>query len=374
MTPSRYVRFQPRTRLPRPYTPREFRGAWWLPGPHSQTLAGHFLRRSEGVCYRRERLDTADGDFLDLDFAVVNNSSLWSSDAPVALLLHGLEGSSRSPYVRATCRTLAERGIRAVVMNYRSCSGEMNRLPRFYHGGETADLAWVLAHLAGRFAGVPIVGIGFSLGASILLNYLGAEGERAGFRAAVAVSVPFDLGEGERKLYRSPMGRVYMRLLLRSLAEKYALKRDVLGALCDEDAVLAARRFREFDTALTAPLHGFRDAEDYYLRASCAPALGCVRVPTLLIHAMNDPFVAEETIPAAAIHENPFVFGAVVEEGGHVGFIAGGTPLRPVFWGEEETARFLAVQLGIDEHAYPSTLGAAGTTPAGTTAAAEGGG
>jgi predicted alpha/beta-fold hydrolase len=331
------------------FTPRPFRPAWWLPGAHAQTIAGRYVRPPHGVRYRRERIQTPDGDFLDLDFATVDGASAAGDDAPLCVVVHGLEGSAQSSYVLETCRALAERGIRSVAMNFRSCSGEPNLTARFYHAGDTADLAYLLELLAARFPRATLLGAGFSLGANMLLKYLGERGESSLIRAAVAVSVPFNLGAGADKLWRSFMGRAYTRHFVGRLVGKYRLKREVRGELesppLDEERILAARSFREFDDALTARLHGFRDVDDYYDSSSSARFLHAVRVPTLLVQALDDPFVDEAALPTEAIDRNPALHRAFVPHGGHVGFIAG-PPHRPWFWAEREAARFLAAQTG----------------------------
>lgn len=326
---------------PKSFVPTPFRPAWWLPGPHAQTIGGRYLRPVRGVCYRRERVDTPDGDFLDLDFATVEGLPVPDAPGiPAVLVIHGLEGSAASAYVLETCRQLARRGIRSVATNFRSCSGEPNRLARLYHAGDTGDVEWVLRLLAARFPGAPLGAVGFSLGANQLLKYLGERGRETPLRAAVAVSVPYDLAAGADKLDATVMGRLYTAVFLRSLKAKYQAKRALLGGAYDDARVLAARTFREFDDAATAPLHGFRDAAHYYGSSSSGRFLSRVRVPTLLVHAEDDPFVPAGAMPYAAVRDNPCLAAAFTAEGGHVGFI-GGLPWAPTFWAEAEAARFL---------------------------------
>jgi predicted alpha/beta-fold hydrolase len=326
-----------------PFTPRPFVPARWLPGAHAQTVAGRYLRPATGVRYRRERVETPDGDFLDLDFATVPGAAAPApgDGAPVALVLHGLEGGSDSPYVLEISRALWGRGVRAVAMNFRSCSGEPNRLARFYHAGDTDDVAHVLGLLAGRFPGAPLAAIGFSLGANMLLKYLGERGAASRLRVAAAISIPFDLGAGADKLQSTVMGRLYTGVFVRPLKRKFRQKQHLMDGTCDAARVLAARSFREFDDAATARLHGFSGVDDYYGTSSCAQFLPRVRVPTLLVHAVDDPFVPEQAIPRDAIGANPRLTAAITPHGGHVGFIAG-TPWRPEFWAEAEAARFVA--------------------------------
>lgn len=327
------------------FTPRPFVPAGWLPGAHAQTVAGRYLRPKTGVRYRRERIDTPDGDFVDLDFAFVPGAAdPPAEDSPIALVVHGLEGSTNSGYVRETCRRLWDRGIRAVALNFRSCSGEPNRLARFYHAGDTGDVAHVLDLLAERNPGVPLAAVGFSLGANVLLKYLGERGDAARVRAAAGVSIPFDLSAGADHLWSTPMGRVYTGIFVRSLQARFRQKQHLIGDACDAGRVLSARSFREFDDAATARLHGFTGVDDYYGRSSCAQFLPRIRVPTLIVHAEDDPFVPADAIPREALRANPCLTAAITTHGGHVGFIAG-PPWRPAFWAEAEAARFLSVCL-----------------------------
>ena len=323
-----------------------FRAAGWLPGPHAQTVAGRFLRPSTGVRYRRERIDTPDGDFLDLDFAEVHGSSAPPppEGAPIVVVVHGLEGSAESAYVLETCRAAWDRGMRSVALNFRSCGGEPNRLPRFYHAGDTGDLAHVLDYLAERWPDAPLAAVGFSLGANVLLKYLGERGEESRIRAAAAVSIPFDLAAGAKLLEESWAGRMYIRIFLKSLKAKYRQKQALIGDACDTERVLSSRTFFDFDDAATARLHGFSGVDEYYGTSSSRNFIASIRVPTLLLHAEDDPFVPPSAIPRAAIAANPWLTAAITKDGGHVGFI-GGTPLRPTFWAETEAARFLSEQL-----------------------------
>ncbi len=325
------------------FSVRPFRPAPGLRNPHAQTIGGRYLRRAEGVPFRRERLETPDGDFLDLDFGEAPGVSWEDATTPTVVILHGLEGSARSGYVTQTMRELAACGVRAAAMNFRTCGGETNRLARFYHSGETGDLGFVLRQFSERWPEAPLGAAGFSLGGNVLLKYLGETGEGALPRAAVAVSVPFDLGAGAASMERG-MGRVYTARFLRTLRAKYEVKRTLIGDAVDDRRVLAARTFREFDDAATAPLHGFRDADHYYTASSSAHYLAGIRVPTLLLHSADDPFLPANAIPRAAARENPFITAAFTEHGGHVGFVAG-TPWAPEFWAEAEAARFLGGKL-----------------------------
>ena len=331
----------PGNRRPPGFRPEPFRPARGLGRAHVQTVCGRLLRREPPLPFRRERLDTPDGDFVDLDFPQLG----VGDDAPLVLLLHGLEGFARRGYALNVYRELAARGVAAVGLNFRSCSGEPNRTARFYHSGETGDIRHVLDHLATRFPGRVLGAVGFSLGGNAMLKYLGEEGARSRIAAAAAVSVPYDLAAGALLLEQSRMGRWYTSTFIRTLVFKAMAKRDLmLAAGIDLERVRASRTFREFDDAATAPLHGFRDADEYYARCSSAAFLERIRVPTLLLQSKDDPFLPPEAFPWPAVRANPHLQVELTDAGGHVGFV-GGSILHPVFWAEREAARFLAQAL-----------------------------
>jgi predicted alpha/beta-fold hydrolase len=313
-----------------------FRAAQWLSSPHGQTVAGRLLRRPGVPAFERIRLDTPDGDFLDLDFPPQPTGR-----APLVVLLHGLEGSARRGYAINTYNELLARGIGALGVNFRSCSGELNRKARFYHSGETGDLRLVLDYVRARCPERPLGAVGFSLGGNALLKYLGEEGTRAQLECAVAVSVPYDLRAGARLLEASVMGRFYSRVFIKSLIVKAEAKVHLLADQCDLERVKRARTFYEFDDAATAPLHGFAGADDYYARSSSGPFVPLIRRPTLLLHAEDDPFVPATAIPRAAFGQNACIRSVITRQGGHVGFL-GGLPWAPYFWAERQIARFFA--------------------------------
>ena len=315
----------------------------WLRGAHAQTIGGRLLRRKSGVSFRLERIETADGDFLDLEWAEVAGASL-APDAALVLKLHGLEGSAHSGYSVELARALASRGVRSVGLNFRSCGAEMNRTARFYHSGETGDLTTVLQHLGKTHPAARLGVLGFSLGGNVLLKYLGEQGDQAGLSAAVAISVPYDLAACAQAMNRGTE-KIYARFFLRSLREKARAKRELLVGRCDLDRALEARSFGEFDDALTAPLHGFADAASYYRESSAGPYLARIRKPVLLIHALDDPIAPAGSIPRDLIAANPMVSTAFTERGGHVGFITGAVPWNIRFWAEETGAEFLALHL-----------------------------
>lgn len=322
---------------------RPFRQAPWLPGAHFQTVLGKFIRPRFDPGLTRERWETPDGDFIDLDFGP--NPVPRS---PLVVILHGLEGSTRRAYVRMAMAELLDQGVQPVGMNFRSCSGEPNRRPRFYHSGDTEDLAWVLAGLRRRFPHRQLGALGFSLGGNVLLKHLGELGDSQAnaIEAAAAISVPFDLVAGTRALESGRMGRIYTRYFLRSLRAKTQAKQTLLEGLVDLKRILAARSLREFDDAATAPLHGFPDAWTYYRESSASGFLDRIRTPTLLLQATDDPFLPGEALPRRAIEANPWLVDGIQSSGGHVGFVEMRGGVRPTFWAEQEAARYLAGALG----------------------------
>lgn len=324
-----------------------FRAAWWLRGRHAQTIVGRMLRRTSGAAFRRERLETPDGDFLDLDFVEVDGFASVARDPrqPIVLVLHGLEGSAQTGYAYEAYRALARSGLRVVGLNFRSCSGVPNRTKRFYHSGETRDLGFVLRSLAERYPDVPRGVVGFSLGGNVLLKFLGESGAAARtlLTAAVAISVPFDLAGGAAKLEQG-MGRVYTGFFLRKLRRKLRLKRATLEGAIDLETALRAGTIRQIDDLMTAPIHGFRDADHYYAQSSSAQFLNRIESPTLILHAVDDPFVPVAAVPHGCDRTNPWLETRFPARGGHVGFVSG-TPWAPQFWAEEQAAAYLARRL-----------------------------
>ncbi len=304
----------------------DFRPAWWLPGPHLQTLMPNLLRRSPRRGLRRERLELGDGDFLDLDWA-------GPPSGPLVLVLHGLEGSIRSPYAAGIVNTLAAAGYRVVLMHFRGCSGEPNRLPRSYHSGETGDLDTVVRELKRRHPERMFFALGYSLGGNALLKWLGEKGADAPVDAAIAVSVPFDLSQAGHRLKRG-FSRVYQWHLLGRLRRSVRRKAQRMELPITVDKLDAMRTFRQFDDQVTAPLHGFQDAEDYYGRCSSRQFLATIAVPTLIIHALDDPFMTRQAVPTDS-ELSPSVTLELSDAGGHVGFVYGAFPWQPRYWLEE---------------------------------------
>ena len=308
-----------------------FRPAWWLPGPHLQTFWAAFFRRRGKPVLERERIELPDGDFLDLDW---NGSD--SGHGPLVLLLHGLEGSSESPYAWGLLAAFRRSGWPAAVMHFRGCGGEPNRLARCYHSGETRDLAWVVEAIGRRFPERPLFATGVSLGGNVLLKWLGELGPEAPLAGAAAVSVPFDLGRSADRIEQG-FSKIYRRYLVRELHRKIRAKFDTWNeSPIDLSKLSRWRTFREFDENVTSPLHGFDGAEDYYRKASSGPFVARIRVPTLIVQAENDPFVPGSVVPPLS----PSVRLEASAYGGHAGFVAGAVPGRPRYWLEERIPAF----------------------------------
>jgi predicted alpha/beta-fold hydrolase len=297
-----------------------------LRNPHLQTIFPNSpLRRRTQILLRQEILELPDHDFLRLEWL--------DGEGPILLMLHGLEGSSRSPYARGVMAALGRAGYRVVLMSFRGCGGIPNRLARSYHAGDTGDLACLIRHVRMAHPDAPVGALGYSLGGNALLKYLGESGSDAGLQTALAVSVPFDLQDACAAM-STGAARLYQRLLLGRLKESTKRKFAELPAPFDLRPGLAASDFEGFDGHITAPLHGFADAPDYYRKASCRRFLRRICVPTLILHAADDPFMSRAAIPAAS-ELSESVTLELSEHGGHVGFLAGSTPLNLHCWLEQ---------------------------------------
>ncbi len=295
---------------------------------------------------RRERWELPDGDFLDVD-RYLPPGAVRAGAPPVLVICHGLEGSSRAPYVRGLVAVALSRGLAALALNFRGCSGEPNRLLRAYHSGETGDLALAVDRLAAERSHRPIALAGFSLGGNVVVKYLGERGEGvpAVVRAAAAISVPFDLESSARAIDGPGFWNlVYRERFLRRLRAKVAAKAARHPGAIDAAAVARSRSFVEFDALVTAPTFGFRSAEDYWRTCSSARFLPGVRRPLLALSSLDDPIVPAASIPVEAARANPHVTLEVTAAGGHVGFVAG-WPFWPSFWAERRAVDFVAAHL-----------------------------
>jgi predicted alpha/beta-fold hydrolase len=300
---------------------RPYRAPWWLPGGHLQTVYPYFLLKRRAPPYRRKRWETPDGDFIDLDWV-----DSGDDQAPLMALFHGLEGGSGSHYATAFMRAVARHRWRGVVIHFRGCSGEPNRLPRAYHSGDADEIGWILRRLRALDPAAPLFAAGVSLGGNALLKWLAREQASAGaiVDAAAAISAPVDLMTAGDRL-GTGVNRLYGHHFLQTLKTKSLAKLERFPALYDADVVRNARTLREFDNVVTAPLHGYRDTDDYWTRASSKPDLRHIDVPTLIVHARNDPFLPGRYLPATS-EVSASVTLDFPEGGGHTGFASGSFP------------------------------------------------
>jgi len=318
--------------------PVPYQAPRWLRGGHAQTIYPALFLCGERPRYRRERWETPDGDFIDLDFLEGGPAA-----APCVALFHGLEGGSSSHYALALMRTLAHAGWNGVVVHFRGCSGEANRLPRAYHSGDAPEVGWILARLAQSHR--PLYAAGVSLGGNALLKWLGETGAAAGahLQAAAAVSAPLDLMASGAALAQG-LNLIYTRMFLSTLRRKSMEKLTRFPGLFDRNSMLRARTLRQFDDVVTAPLHGYRDTDDYWTRASSKRGLASVRLPTLVLNAKNDPFLPASHLPAAQ-EVSPMVQLEQPKEGGHAGFVGGAFPGN-LDWLPQRLLAFFSEQSG----------------------------
>jgi predicted alpha/beta-fold hydrolase len=322
-----------------------YRAPAWLPGGHLQTIYPFLFRRLPAPALERTRWETRDGDFVDVDWLP------GPADAPVVVLFHGLEGCSRSHYARALLRVLRARGWRAAVPHFRGCSGEPNRLARAYHSGDHDEIDWMLGTVRRETRGVPCFALGVSLGGNALLKWLAREGGHASqlIARAAAISAPVDLATAGHLLGRG-WNRLYTWNFLRSLKRKSLAKLSAHPGIYDRRAVARARNLYEFDNLVTAPLHGFRDTDDYWTRASSKGDLARIETPTLIVHARNDPFLPGAHLPLP--HQvSPAVTLDYPEEGGHAGFVSGPFPGH-LDWLPQRVLRFFADALSSEDQSH----------------------
>ncbi len=320
------------------YTP-----AWWVPGAHFQTLWARMFRRPPVVETRSERWPTPDGDEIEIHRI---DAADGATDAPRLLILHGLEGTVRSHYLVGMLSLARAHGWAADALIFRGCNGEVNRAPRMYHSGETSDLDFVVRRLVRENPDQALTLAGFSLGGNVLLKWLGEQGNDAPeqVRAAATVSVPYDLERGSRNIERG-FSRLYTRHFLRSLQRKAAAKLVHFPGLFDSEAMLQASTLFDFDHAVTAPMHGFAGALDYYTRSSSIRFLSQIRLRTLLLSSYDDPFLPPDVLDSVRLLalENPCLQEEFYHRGGHVGFVSGRNPFSARYFAEERVFEFLTV-------------------------------
>lgn len=290
-----------------------------------------FSRRTHGPApaFRRERWTTPDADFIDVDFLAGGEDrppAAHSAETPMLVVFHGLEGSSRSHYCQAFAEVAQERGWACALPHFRGCSGELNHAPRAYHSGDYEEIAWILARLRARHPG-PVIAAGVSLGGNALLRWAAEAASDASshVNAVAAICSPLDLAAGGHAIGRGFNRQIYTHMFLRTMVPKALRKWEQHPGLFDRDALLAARDLYAFDNVFTAPVHGFRNTEDYWHRASSKPLLSHIRVPALVVNALNDPFVPASSLPRAG-EVGPCVTLWQPRHGGHVGFAQGPWP------------------------------------------------
>lgn len=306
----------------------QFKPAWWLKNRHLQSCYSSLLPYRAKTPLRWEELILPDGDFLDVAWA-------GKAKGPLAILLHGLEGSVYSHYIQLLLDELVSRGWQAAVMHYRTCSGRINRLPQSYNGGDVRDLTFFIKTVAKRFPDVPLYAVGFSLGGNILIHYL-AKQQDSPLTAVAAISTPYEMNKSADYL-----AGFYQKMLLKSMKKKVLDKIQAgISMPCSAKEVANIKNLRQFDAMLTAPLYGYPTVDDYYYEASCRFILHQIKHPLLIIHALDDPFIPVNSVPQSKeLASNTII--EISDKGGHVGFITGGFPWNPNYWLKSRIMNYL---------------------------------
>lgn len=315
-----------------------FKPPWWAKNRHVQTIFPRFIQKRAKLDYRKEKLTLPDGDFVNL---------IWAGDVQrssgLIAMFHGLEGSIRSHYANDMAANFVKQGYAVVMMHFRGCGGEQNATPRAYHSGETEDAWYFLNWLDKKFPETRKAAMGFSLGANMLLKLLSEQPKQRIIKAAMAVSAPFNLAICSNSINQG-FSKVYQKYLLNSMVNNLLLKMRKIdyGTLLkvNESQIKQFKSFRDFDEHVTAPLHGFVDADDYYQKCSSQNFLNIIDTPTLVVHAKDDPFMHESIMPNANAL-SPSVCLELSEKGGHVGFMQG-TPWQPKIWMQQRANTFFA--------------------------------
>jgi predicted alpha/beta-fold hydrolase len=308
-----------------------YRPPWYLFNGDLETIIPSLMRKIDGVTYTRERLELTDGDFIDLDW-------LKNKGNRLVIIAHGLEGSSERHYSKGMAKYFFQRGWDALAWNCRSCSGEMNRLPRFYHHGATEDLAELIRFVASKNQYQQIVLIGFSMGGSLTLKYLGEQNNLlTEIKSGVVFSVPCHLGASAKAL-DNPSKKFYLNRFLKKLGKKIHIKSKLFPELISDNGFDKIKTFEEFDNRYTAPLHGFKNAADFYDRASALQHLAHIKIPTLLVNALNDPFLPAACFPYEIANQHSYLFLETPTRGGHTGFTLAG---KEENWMEQRAFQFV---------------------------------
>ena len=316
----------------------QFKPAFGLSNRHIQTLYSSFFRKSKILNFKIEKFQLFDGDFVDCYWF---NEPIKESTKPIVILFHGLAGSYKSPYIQGTMEKLAEAGFASVLMHFRGCSTEINILPRAYHSGETGDAKEWISSVKQRYPHSKLFAIGYSLGGNMLLKLLGEMQEDSKLNAAVSVSAPLQLeicadrmNRGFSKFYQHHL----VKSLKKSLLKKYKQHDMKRFIKVDENYVKNIKTFWEFDETYTAPIHGFNSADDYYTKSSSKQFLTSIKVNTLLIHSIDDPFTTPKILPHKG-EISEYVRLEITNKGGHVGFISGNI-FKPSYWLEDRIVSY----------------------------------
>lgn len=320
---------------------KPFKAPWWCHGSHLQTVWRRLFENPVKLPLKPIRWETPDGDFIDLDFLIPRS---FSPNTPVLLILHGLEGSSRSKYVLGLLHACFKKDWLGIAMNFRSCSGEINRLVRSYHSGETGDLNWAVEKILLLYPGHPIGIAGYSLGGNVLLKWLGEMGSRVPdfILGGAAISVPYDLKISASLIDSAGFNRsVYARTFLRTLKEKFIRKIELFDLNYSPKEIWKIKTFRQFDDLVTAPIHGFKNADDYWNQSSSIYYLEGIRKPVYLLHSEDDPFLSESAFSFDQIKGSEFLAKEISAEGGHVGFVSGKWPWHASYLPERRIIQYL---------------------------------
>lgn len=320
-----------------PISSSDYKPPFFFGHAHVQTVFPSVFRKVKGISYQRERITTPDSDFLDADWSRVGSTS-------VGIICHGLEGDTNRHYMKGMVKALNKNGRDALALNFRSCSGEPNKQVRSYHSGISEDLECVVQHVINTGLYDEIALIGFSLGGNVVLKYLGERGTSVNpiIKKAVCFSVLCDLKSGAIRM-EAPDCRIYMKRFLKMLHDKIRAKMEKFPGQLDDKGYEKIKTFRQFDDRYTAPMNGFKDAEDYWQRSSCKPLIPDIAIPTLLVNAQNDPFIAEACYPIAEAKASPNFFLEMPKSGGHVGFIS--FDQDGAYWSDRRMIKFLESDL-----------------------------
>lgn len=310
-----------------------FKPSWWCRNKHLQTLYPTLFRKNVTLKLQENKFELPDGDFIELSW------TKKKENRPIVIVLHGLEGSIDSPYAKGILKTIEDNGWQAVLMHFRGCGKNHNRLDRGYHSGDTKDLETFIHSLRDKNPNQKVAAIGFSLGGNVLLKYLGEKGKDSFLSAAIAVSVPFDLADGAKSLNKG-FSKVYQKHLINRLSNKMHDKFRNKQAPFDIKKINKWKDFHSFDHNITAPVHGFRSADDYYNKSSSKQFLKNIETPTLILHSKDDPFMSPNSIPKES-ELSEYVTLELSEYGGHVGFIYGSMPFKEKYWIEKRLVDFL---------------------------------